>query len=66
MEHHVVEKKVEVAEKKAEVEAKASVARDKAACLLKIKAHLLASDKESNIGQNSDYWTLLNEFRGYE
>ncbi len=54
-----------IAEKRL-AEIKASQARDKAACFVKINAHLVSAGLESNIGQNSDYWGLLNEYRSYE
>lgn len=51
--------------KKVEIDSKVSEAREQAATLAELKIHLLAFGDESNIGQNDDYWILLNKYRGY-
>lgn len=60
-----VAKVKEVRAKKTEVDTKVSEAREQAATLAELKVHLLAFGDESNIGQNDDYWILLNKYRGY-
>lgn len=51
--------------KKELADSKKSEGREKAACLVELEAHLAAFGKESDIGQNDDYWMILNRYRGY-